>query len=100
MGLATTPSNRTYPFFTIMWIEGMAWNPTLRELGYTVLAGQANYTPGCTTSLHCVLPNAILPRSAWSTPAQNLLQYIPLPNQGARSFSTTAYNRTLRDGPR
>src|SRR5262249_58021461 len=25
--LSTTPSSVTFPFFTIMWIDGTAWNP-------------------------------------------------------------------------
>ena len=68
-----------------------------RELGYTVRTGEPYYTSGCNTSLLCVMPNAVLPRTAWSAPAQNLLQYIPLPNQGDNAFSTSAYNQTLRD---
>ena len=45
-----------------------------------------------------VFPNGdIIPPSAWSTPAKNLLPYIPSPNAGTNSFSTSAYNQTLRD---
>ncbi len=68
-----------------------------RELGYTVQTGEPYYTPGCSSSLHCVLPGGILPRTAWSAPSQNLLQYIPQPNQGSNLFSTSANNLTLRD---
>jgi hypothetical protein len=35
--------------------------------------------------------------SAWSAPARNLLQYIPSPNLGANTFSTSSSNQTLRD---
>ena len=35
---------------------------------------------GCSSSAQCVFPNAIIPQQAWSSPAQHLLQYIPLPN--------------------
>jgi hypothetical protein len=43
-------------------------------------------------------PNGvIIPQSEWSAPAKHLLQYIPLPNQLNGTFSTSAYNETLRD---
>ncbi len=54
------------------------------------------YAPGCTTS-QCVLPNGAIPTSAWSTPAKNLLQYIPQPNVGADAFATADSNQSLRD---
>ncbi len=68
-----------------------------QKLHYPVTAGEKYYTPGCTTPAQCVLPNAVIPQSAWSAPAQRLLQYIPLPNQPGNFFSTSAYNETLRD---
>ncbi len=42
-------------------------------------------------------PNYVVPTSAWSAPAKNLLQYIPLPNAPNNIFTTSAYNETLRD---
>ncbi len=68
-----------------------------RDLGYTVVPGERYYTPGCASPLQCVFPNAVIPTSAWSAPARNLLQYIPQPNAGANTFLTSAYNETLRD---
>ncbi len=44
-----------------------------------------------------VFPNGIIPPSVWSAPAQHLLQYIPLPNDGPATFSTGAYGETVRD---
>jgi hypothetical protein len=68
------------------------------KLGYPVSSGEAYYYPGCTTngSNPCVLKNATVPMSAWSGPAQKLLQYIPAANSSI-GFSTSAYNQTLRD---
>jgi Carboxypeptidase regulatory-like domain len=67
------------------------------KLPYTVSQGEPYYTPGCTSST-CVFPNAVIPQSVWSTsPAANLLKYIPLPNNANGTFSTSAYNETLRD---
>jgi hypothetical protein len=60
-------------------------------------ATQAPYGYNCTSNTDCVLPNAILPISAWSAPALALLQYIPSPNRGTDQFSTSADPRTVRD---
>lgn len=69
-----------------------------QKLGYTVSSGEAYDYPGCaaTGAQLCVLPNAVIPTSAWSVPAQRMLQYIPVPNT-ANGFATSAYNQTLRD---
>ncbi len=67
-----------------------------QKLGYAVSQGEPYYTPGCTNSA-CVFPNAVIPQSAWSAPAANLLKYIPAPNNANGTFSTSAYNKTLRD---
>jgi hypothetical protein len=71
------------------------------EFGYapnTVFVGEPYYTPGCTTTAQCVLPNATIPMNAWSAPARNLLQYIPTPSNTANNtFSTSAFSQTVRD---
>ncbi len=67
-----------------------------QKMGYAVSAGEPYYTPGCTNTT-CVFPGAVIPQSAWSAPATNLLQYIPTPNNANGTFSTSAYNETLRD---
>jgi hypothetical protein len=71
------------------------------KLGYTVMQGEQYYAQGCTTPAQsqagqCVFYGAQIPMSAWSVPAQRMLQYIPAPNN-ANGFSTSAYNQTLRD---
>jgi len=68
-----------------------------QKLGYTVYQGEPYYSAGCTNASQCVFPNAVIPQSAWSTPAKNLLLYVPTPNQGSNLFSTSAENQTLRD---
>jgi hypothetical protein len=73
------------------------------RLGYNVWAGEPYYIaasasgPGCSNNSQCVLPNALLPSSAWSSPAKNLLQYIPQPNVGLNQFSNSSENETLSD---
>ncbi|MGB6199937.1 MAG: carboxypeptidase regulatory-like domain-containing protein [Candidatus Acidiferrales bacterium] len=79
-------------------VSGPYWASLLSgKLGYTVAAGEPYYTPGCTSSTLCVFPNAVIPKSAWSAPAMNLLKYIPLPNNANGTFSTSAFNENLRD---
>ena len=66
------------------------------RLGYTVQQGEPYYAPGCTPAT-CVFPNGIIPRTAFSAPARHLLNYIPQPNQGASTFSTSSYAQRVRD---
>ena len=100
-----TPHNPN-PFVTVdqngnpapATVSGSYWAALLsQKLAYPVSAGEPYYLPGCTTSTQCVLPNAVIPQSAWSTPASNLLQYIPAPTNPNGTFSSSAYNETLRD---
>ena len=59
-----------------------------------ITAGMPYYvTPdkkGCVNgSQNCVFPNLMLPKTAWSLPAANLLQYIPQANVGSSTFSSS-----------
>jgi Carboxypeptidase regulatory-like domain len=83
----TVPSVVSGPYFA---------NQLSQKLGYAVTAGEPYYTPGC-TSATCVFPGSVIPQSAWSTPALNLLKYIPAPTNANNTFSTSASNLTLRD---
>src|SRR5439155_1412463 len=67
------------------------------RLGYGVSAGEPYYTPGCATTTQCVFPLAQIPLRAWSTPAQQLLKYVPSPNAGTNTLSTGAFAKTIRD---
>ncbi len=79
-------------------VNGSYWaNLLAQRLGYPVRAGEAYYSPGCQTTAQCVFPGAIIPARAWSTPAQRLLQYVPVPNAGGDQLSTGAFARTVRD---
>ena len=68
-----------------------------QKLGYSVFANEPYYTPGCSASMECVFPNAVIPESAWSAPAKNLLQYIPTANLGGSTFSTGSFGERVRD---
>jgi hypothetical protein len=63
----------------------------------TVSPGENYYAPGCTSYAQCVFPNDTFPMSAWSAPAQHLLQAIPAPNVGAGVFSTGSAAEKIRD---
>ena len=79
-------------------VNGPYWAGLLSQrLGYPVTPGEPYYTAGCTSPAQCVLPNALIPPAAWSSPAQHLLQYIPSPNSGEGAFSTAAFAQTVRD---
>lgn len=79
-------------------VNGAHWaNLLSQKLSHTVSPGEAYYTPGCVNSSECVFPHALIPQSAWSGPANHLLQYIPQANQGTNGFSTPAQNEILRD---
>ena len=86
-------------------VSGPAWATALSQnLGYQISVGEPYYFSGCTNTNYsatsttaCVLPTLQIPNSAWSAPAQHLLQCIPAPNQPGNVFSTSAYNQTLND---
>ena len=70
-------------------VSGANWAQQLSSrLGTTVTAGEP-YAQ--------VFPNGQIPVSAWSAPARALLEYIPLPNQGASAFSASGYAQAIRD---
>jgi hypothetical protein len=68
-----------------------------QKLGYPVSTGTPYYTPGCVRNTQCVFPNAVIPQRVWSAPANHLLQYIPRPNFGDSTFTTSSQGKILRD---
>ncbi|MEI9815394.1 MAG: carboxypeptidase regulatory-like domain-containing protein [Acidobacteriota bacterium] len=68
-----------------------------QRLGYAVKENEPYYTPGCISFLQCVFPNATIPQKAWAEPSKHLLPFIPLPNIGVDTFSTSARNKIVRD---
>jgi hypothetical protein len=68
------------------------------KLGYAVAQGEPYYSASCTAAnARCVFPGGVIPQSVFSAPAQHLLQYIPQPNAGSGTFSTSTYAQTVRD---
>lgn len=79
-------------------VSGPYWaNQLSQELHYGVSVGERYYFPGCSNTGDCVLPNARIPQSAWSAPAQALLPYVPAPNAGTNVFETSAADESLGD---
>lgn len=69
------------------------------RLGYPVSVGEAFYFNGCQNSglNPCVFPGAVIPQSAFATPATKMLTYIPTPNVGGGEFSSGAYDQRTTD---
>jgi hypothetical protein len=59
-----------------------------QELGSAVTPGEPYSS---------VFPNGVIPQSAFSAPAQHLLQYIPTPNSSYNTFSSASNSQTVRD---
>ena len=95
-------------------VSGSYWASLLsNQLGYSVTDGEpyyffqgehepktnpsVTYSSSCMNTSQCVLPTLTIPQSDWSGPATHLLQYIPAPNNPNGTFSTSAFNQTLRD---
>jgi len=57
-------------------------NPTGSHYPGPCTTSSFTVTPGAGQS-GCVFPNAVIPVSAWSTPAAHLMQYVPGPTPGA-----------------
>lgn len=78
-------------------VVGGHWaNLLSQRLGYAVTQGEPYYTAGCISSSVCVFPSAVIPQRAMSTPARNMLRYIPQANSG-QFYTTSAFNETLND---
>jgi hypothetical protein len=67
------------------------------RLDYGVTSGEPYYTPNCTSTSQCVVPNAVIPRRAFSLPATRLFKYIPTPNIGSSLFSSGSEKNRLND---
>ncbi len=79
-------------------VNGAHWaNLLSQRLGYAVRPGEPYYSGTCRSTAQCVFPGAVIPERAWSSPSQNLLQYVPTPNIDANTLSTGAFAQTVRD---
>ncbi len=80
-------------------VSGPYWAQVLSQrLGYTVTANEPYSSASCTSTTNCVFPNGIIPSSAFSPIAVNLLKnYIPLPNNGANNFIPPSVVSTSSD---
>lgn len=90
--------------------DNVAGNHTMDEvltqrLGYAVSSGEPYWVSGCQTLADaqaglCVFPSQVIPQAAWNPVAVSTLKFIPSPIgavQGTPFFSTSAFNKTLRD---
>jgi len=71
-------------------VDGAYWAQVLSQrLGYTVTNGEpyavlenstGDGVQACGSNAQCVFPGGVIPQSAWSAPAINILPYIPVGN--------------------
>jgi hypothetical protein len=79
-------------------VNGNYWAKVLSSrLGYTVTNGEPYSTPGCGSTASCVFPNGVIPQRAYSAPANNILPYIPLPNQSSGFYADASQRNSIRD---
>jgi hypothetical protein len=86
-------------------VNGAAWAQQLsQQLGQTVTASEAYYTPGCVSAAQCVFPNATLAPSNFNPISAKLLPFIlPAtpgtvnPGTGTGQFSTSSGKVNLTD---
>ena len=64
----------------------------------TIFDGEPYYFAGCTDQSQCVFPNALIPRTAWSPVAKNMvdLGLFPQANGPDNTFVSSAYAQKLR----
>jgi hypothetical protein len=80
-------------------VSGPYWAQVLSQrLGYTVTANEPYSTATCATTSQCVFPGGVIPATAFSPIAVNMLKnYIPLPNAGANNFIPPSVVSSLTD---
>src|SRR6516164_8524503 len=79
-------------------VNGNYWAKVLSSrLGSTVTNGEPYSTPGCGSTASCVFPNGVIPQRAYSAPANNILPYIPLPNQSSGFYADASQRNSIRD---
>ncbi|HEX4484940.1 MAG TPA: carboxypeptidase regulatory-like domain-containing protein, partial [Terriglobales bacterium] len=90
-----------------MTVKGAYWAGVLsNRLGYTVTDGEpyaaiqsGTAIADCTSTAQCVFPGGVIPQSAFATPANGILPYIPLPNvdPAAGIFADASQKNRVRD---
>ncbi len=80
-------------------VNGGYWAQLLSQrLGYAVQNGEQYSYSGCATTAQCVFPGGVIPQTAFSKPAVNILPYIPMPNQPGGFYSNSSEkNRVVDD---
>ncbi len=85
-------------------IDGPYWAQVLSQrLGYTVAQGEPYSFVGCGSTdpvAGCVFPNGVIPQTAWSTPATNILPFIPaptIPGTDTNNYSDNSQKTTAND---
>ena len=79
-------------------VNGPYWaNVLASRLGYAVTNNEQYSFSGCASTAQCVFPGGVIPTRAFAPTANPLLKYIPLPNTGSNTLTTSGLNQTTRD---
>ena len=81
-------------------IDGPYWAQVLSQrLGYAVTQNEQYSFVGCASTAQCVFPGGVIPQAAWSTPAVNILPYIPSPTAGGdiNNYSNNSERNSVFD---
>jgi len=81
-------------------VDGPYWAQVLStRLGYAVAQDEPYSAPGCNTTSACVFPGGVIPKSAWSAPAINILPFIPAPTNAAltQNYSDNSQRNIAND---
>jgi Carboxypeptidase regulatory-like domain len=79
-------------------VNGPYWAQVLTSrLGYAVSSGEPYGFAGCTATTACVFPNNIIPSRGFAPTTNPLLKYIPVPNSGPNTLTSSGQNQVTRD---
>ena len=79
-------------------VNGPYWAQVLAgRLGYSVTSGEPYSFNGCTSTSACVFPGGVIPQRAFAPTAAPMMQYIPMPTNGASTFATAGQDLRLND---
>ncbi|HEY2822993.1 MAG TPA: carboxypeptidase regulatory-like domain-containing protein [Candidatus Acidoferrum sp.] len=81
-------------------VDGPYWAQVLStRLGYAVAQDEPYSAPGCASTAACVFPGGVIPKSAWSAPAVNILPFIPTPTNAGltQNYSDNSQRNIAND---
>jgi hypothetical protein len=81
-------------------VDGPYWAQVLStRLGYAVTQGEPYSSATCASTAACVFPGGVIPKSAFSAPAVNILPFIPTPTNAGltQNYSDNSQRNIAND---